>query len=479
MSVGIGHTPIPLAEIIGLLLQFLYGQVFFLLGTIMMLQWRQKSRLELAAGLPLLAVFGFFEAFHEWGDIFLPFFNSLDNPRVADAFELGHAALLVINSGALLSYGMHLIKPHWPRGVVLIGGFIAALAASVLSWLITGEYSEAALRYLIYIPSAFLIAWGLRIRASGLIGPYDHEGVINNLRFAGIGFLLFGLFEGLFAPRNAFFPTNTLNEDLFLGVTGFPISLARALSGGMILVFFFRALEVFQVETSRIQKQLEQEQSLNEERQRISRDLHDGTLQTIYASGLVLEDARLSIQSACAMPTPDEAAEAERKSQIVDASAQLDSVSAMLGKVVEDIRKAVYDLRSAPSDDDPSRELIEIVGEFRMRTGLPTEWHTSGSPIRPMSADEIKQVHQILREALSNVQRHAHASRVQVEMHYATPPERAFQLRVQDDGEGEIPATGQVGRGLQNMRERATLLNGQLSVAGLPGRGTVVMLEFD
>lgn len=73
MSVGIGHTPIPLTEVIGLLLQFSYGQVFFLLGTIMMLQWRQKSRLELAAGLPLLAIFGFFEAFHEWGDIFLPF----------------------------------------------------------------------------------------------------------------------------------------------------------------------------------------------------------------------------------------------------------------------------------------------------------------------------------------------------------------------------------------------------------------------
>lgn len=479
MRVGTGHTPIPPAEIVDLLLQFSYGQVFFLLGIIMLLQWRQKSRLELATGLPLLAVFGFFEALHEWGDIFLPFLNSVDNPDFIRVFELGHVGLLVANSGALLSYALHLVKPHWPRWGVLSGAFLLSLAASLLPSLLAGVYSEAAIRYLIYLPSAILIALGLRLRARGLVGPLGHEGTINNLRFAGIGFLFFGLFEGFFTPRAAFFPANILNEQSFLEVTGFPISLARALSGGVILFFFFRALEVFHVETSRIQKQLEQEQSLNEERQRISRDLHDGTLQTIYASGLVLEDARFSIQNACDTPATDEAANARRKEQIVSAGAQLDHVSAMLGKIVEDIRKAIYDLRSAPSDGDFSRGLIEIVGEFRIRSGLPTEWRTIGAPARPLSADEIKHVHQILREALSNVQRHARASCAQVEMRYAAAPEKAFQLRIQDDGEGDIPAAGQVGRGLQNMRERAALLKGQLSVAGLPGRGAVVLLEFD
>lgn len=464
---------------LNLLIQLLYGQVFFLLGMVMALQWRQRSRLELATGLPLLAAFGFFEAFHEWGDVFAPFIAGLNIPHAELVFLVFQRGLLVMSFAALGAYGTHLLKPEWNRSTVMLGSFLLALVAACLPWLIWGQDSEAMLRYTICMISAALVALGLRVRSRRLSGPQENAAVIRNLRVAGISFLAFGFFEGIFPPPAVFFPASVLNEQTFLSVTGAPISLFRALSGCVILFFFFRALEVFHLETQRIQRQLEHEQSLNQERQRISRDLHDGTLQTIYASGLVLEDARISIKTACEMAKPGEDANVLRQGQMSHANAQLESVSAMLGKIVEDIRKAVYDLRATPHDGDLSRGLIEIVSEFRMRSGIATEWRASGNPPRPLTADETRHAHQILREALSNVQRHAHATQALVEMRYASPPEKAFRLMIQDNGAGGVPQSGQVGRGLQNMRERAQLLNGQVSITQLQGGGVGVILEFD
>jgi signal transduction histidine kinase len=57
-------------------------------------------------------------------------------------------------------------------------------------------------------------------------------------------------------------------------------------------------------------------------------------------------------------------------------------------------------------------------------------------------------------------------------------PRLVFCLRISDNGSGELPSQGQMGRGLRNMRERAQLLGGALDIQGTRGKGTVVTLEI-
>ncbi len=87
-------------------------------------------------------------------------------------------------------------------------------------------------------------------------------------------------------------------------------------------------------------------------------------------------------------------------------------------------------------------------------------------------------MYQIAREALSNIARHARATQVSMDLRYdgCGGGERAICLRIIDNGSGKVPSQGQVGRGLRNMRERATLLGATLEIVGSDGKGTVVTL---
>jgi signal transduction histidine kinase len=146
-----------------------------------------------------------------------------------------------------------------------------------------------------------------------------------------------------------------------------------------------------------------------------------------------------------------------------------------LNKTIQGIRSYIYDLRSAASNEDLARALVKIVSEFRNRTGLQTSWQAEGRGGTELTAQQRQHVYQIVREALSNVARHADASEVRVILRYDG---RAMRVSISDNGAGDVPAQGQVGRGLRNMRERAELLGAQLDITSEIGKGTTVTLEM-
>jgi signal transduction histidine kinase len=80
----------------------------------------------------------------------------------------------------------------------------------------------------------------------------------------------------------------------------------------------------------------------------------------------------------------------------------------------------------------------------------------------------------VLREALTNVARHAHASRVHVSLVVA---EHRLRLTVTDDGIGLPAESGPASRGLTNMAERAKLLGGTFSIVPGDGAGTEMSFE--
>lgn len=468
------------------IVQFVHGQVFFLLAVMMGVQWfMQRSRLELARALPWLAAFGALEAVAVWGNAFIPLQERLLPPDTIQNLRFLQLLVHLLTFATLLGFGLRLSEPAMPSWaavyvplvVVLVATAILATNRALTSGIdvVNNATVEALLRYSLCLPSALLVAYGLRLQAGRLVGPLKNERLINVLRVTGFGFIFYALVEGVLVPAAPFFPANTINAERLFDATGVPVGIYRSIVGAVIALFSFLSLDAFRIETDRLNETLQRQQSLMAERERISRDLHDGTIQSIYAAGLMVDDARHTVEQLAAQSHNGASPLVER------AREQLGAVLSVLNKTNEEIRSYIYDLRrSVAGDEDLARGLLDIVTEFRIRTAIPTDWNVEGCGKVTFSPEQRQHIYQIVREALSNIARHASATHAQVELRYDDCDDRAsaqvVRVRIRDNGRGVVQPTMRTGRGLLNMRERAALLNADFNLESEPGKGTTVTL---
>lgn len=191
-----------------------------------------------------------------------------------------------------------------------------------------------------------------------------------------------------------------------------------------------------------------------EERRRIRRDLHDGL-------GPVL--ASLAIQA-------DEARELARKDP-AKTEALLAEVTRQAQVAISDIRRLVYGLRP------PSLDELGLAGALRaqaenLQTSLDV---TVDIPeiLPPLPAAIEVAVFRITQEALTNIMRHARASRCEVRLAL----DGKLHLEISDDGIGR-PGLHNAGLGLNSMRERAEELGGTFVIEAKPGGGTRVVVQL-
>jgi signal transduction histidine kinase/ligand-binding sensor domain-containing protein len=199
------------------------------------------------------------------------------------------------------------------------------------------------------------------------------------------------------------------------------------------------------------------------ERTRIARDLHDTLLQSFH--GLLLRFQTVS------QLLPEHS----------DAKEKLDSAIEQAAAAITEGRDAVQGLRDSTVEGNDLALAISTLGE-EIGTGSTSHWpafHVAvegeSRDLRPIVRDEI---YKLTAEALRNAFRHAQAQRVEVEICYDN---EQFRLRVRDDGKGINPAVlagqGSEGHyGLHGMRERATLIEGKLTVWSEVDAGTEVEL---
>jgi two-component system, NarL family, sensor histidine kinase DevS len=194
------------------------------------------------------------------------------------------------------------------------------------------------------------------------------------------------------------------------------------------------------------------ELTLAEERERLARDLHDTVIQRLFGIGLAL-------QISLAGDLPD------------DARGRVDSCVDELDRTVQDIRTTIFEI---DADDEGSAGLAERVerlcDEVRTRLGVEVGLTLAPGLDAAVSKRSADQVAIALREALSNVARHAQASRADVAVGVAGD---LVTLSVRDDGVGLGERVGP-GQGLRNLASRARQLGGDCAVEGEPGRGTLV-----
>jgi signal transduction histidine kinase len=211
------------------------------------------------------------------------------------------------------------------------------------------------------------------------------------------------------------------------------------------------------IENAQLAERL-QSLAVQDERDRISRELHDGVIQALFSIGMGLESARGLIHR-------DPERVGRRLDEAVDA----------LDDSIRELRNYIFRLRPQHAASmGLQRGLAELAREYEVnavvRPHLDLQPGIDGRVPDPLVPDLL----QIVREALSNCAKHADASRVTI---YAAIHEGWVEVAVIDDGRGFDPASPRVGRGLDNMAERAEALTADLEVDSAPGAGAAVRLR--
>lgn len=183
--------------------------------------------------------------------------------------------------------------------------------------------------------------------------------------------------------------------------------------------------------------------TLQNERQRMARELHDTLVQGVAGHVLQLEAIKAHLASN----------RVERASAIVEQSI------IRARTTLTESRAAIDDLRSMPVDI--SDAVHQIVEHFKQSAGIPCELDFSVSENQLPTAT-INHARNILSESLTNILRHAQATQVQVKF---LIQRQTLELEVRDNGKGFDPQKQTSGHyGLVGMQERARLINGKLNI---------------
>jgi len=188
-----------------------------------------------------------------------------------------------------------------------------------------------------------------------------------------------------------------------------------------------------------------------EDRDRIARDLHDLVIQRVFAAGLALQ---------AVLPRLGDA----------DVRRRVQGVVQQLDETVRDIRTTIFDLQTTDADEHPDslrRRVLDIVTVSAGEALKPTV-RMSGAVDSLVTGDLAADVEAVVREAVTNVARHAGAGHVTLTLDVADD----VLVEVVDDGSGIDPRAAR--SGLRNLEQRARQRGGDLSVEALPHGGTLL-----
>ena len=211
------------------------------------------------------------------------------------------------------------------------------------------------------------------------------------------------------------------------------------------------------LETQRLRRQAE-EMAVLAERQRLARDLHDSVTQSLYSLTLFSRAGREAAADGDAQRLEESLASLEQNTL----------------HALREMRLLLYELRPADLENEGLQRALELrLNTVERRAGLQID--VQMDPLGALPASCESDLYHIVVEALNNVVKHAAASRVLLLLKYVgEEPDRRLQLAIVDDGRGYDPAENTGGLGLNNMRERAARLHGEISFTSAPGAGTRV-----
>jgi two-component system, NarL family, nitrate/nitrite sensor histidine kinase NarX len=205
----------------------------------------------------------------------------------------------------------------------------------------------------------------------------------------------------------------------------------------------------------------EREMAISEERNLVAQGLHDSIAQGLTFLNIQVQMLEDSLQHG----KLDEVAD------IVPA------LRTGVQESYEDVRELLLNFRSRLAEGDLAHSLQTTVEKFSRQTGIDAQLLTEGKGA-PFPREQQLQMLFIVQEALSNIRKHAGASRVEVRL----DERQDFALSIHDNGVGFDATTvlqnGDTHVGIHIMRERAQRIRASFEVSSVPGGGTTVMLRL-
>lgn len=267
-------------------------------------------------------------------------------------------------------------------------------------------------------------------------------------------------------PRSSGFPPEHPQMHSFLGVPvrskGHSIGnlyLTNKLTAATFSEADQRLVEMFAlhagiaIENARLHEEV-QRLAIVEERHRISQDLHDSSIQSLYGVALSLEDVPEMMA--------DEPAEV---------TARVDRAIDSIQQTIRDIRNFILGLQPELLDDaDLTSGISSLAAEFRINTVIDLDVHIPAQ-LADVPPELAAQVLAMAREGLSNVARHSGATRASIEL---VRRDGTLRLVIGDNGRGFDPGQARERRqhGLTNLHSRAAAMGGSLAVDSERGVGT-------
>jgi signal transduction histidine kinase len=466
---------------------FIYGLAFFSMGLLVAIEGGRASDVRLRRALPPLAGFGLVHAAHEWIEMYLLLERPLTEFEISIilAIQLATLAFSFISLAAFGSFlladtevtrRLLLLIPIGLQAIWVFGLYhFRGLYAGQTLW----DTADVWTRYTLAMPASVLTAIGLVVqqrafRRSGLI-RFGQDAL-----WAAITFGWYGLFGQIFSKTSPLVLSQYINETAFLQIFGFPVQMFRALTAVAAAIFVIRFLRAFQVETERkiagLQAaQLEQSQqretmraelfrrvvgAQEAERQRIARDLHDETGQSLTAIGMGLRGLSGKLSS-----------------RNKEALATLHKLETLTADSLRELQRLMTDLRPSHLDDlGLSAALRWYSSKIQEHSSLNIRVDIHGEECDLDDAMKIT-IFRIIQECLNNIIKHAQAAHVNIHVHFE---EKNVRINVFDNGIGfdtdqiQQKRASRPSLGLVGMEERAALLGGSVTVQSRPGYGTEV-----
>ena len=215
------------------------------------------------------------------------------------------------------------------------------------------------------------------------------------------------------------------------------------------------------IENAKLYRQTEQ-LAILQERERFSMDLHDGLIQSIYASGLSLEAAQQLVSET-----------------VPEASESIQEAIRGLNETIRDVRNYILGLRPQRfQGKDLLDGLEEMKRDLRANSFLEIRTKPILDDFSELHPEHTTEILHMVQEILSNVRKHARATRVDFDVALF---DDEVHLSVEDDGIGFMlskdgPNFSQNGHGLHNIQERAKALGGEIVIDSKPNQGSRITI---
>ena len=198
-----------------------------------------------------------------------------------------------------------------------------------------------------------------------------------------------------------------------------------------------------------------------DERERISQDLHDGILQSLFAVGLALESAKLTM------------APRSFKTSRASLNQAIDQLNLVMGEIRNFIAGLGSDLLKGKGISAVLHQMLASLTESQpTRVRLAVE----GRAAKALSTEQSLHLIRVIQESVSNCIKHGRAQEARVSLKML---KQGVRLRIRDNGRGFNPEVAKgTGHGLENMAARAQKIGGRFRVSSKPNEGTSIVLDL-